>query len=101
MCTVAGESQRPKIEEVRPIDDAYTEGLWAISFDGALSRSRAGVGMVFNFISDKILPYSYNLEFVYTNTVAEYEVSLLGLDRMKSLRIRSIKMLGDSDGINQ
>ena len=68
-----------------------------MSFDGAVSREGAGVGVWINppRLATKLC--SYQLSFDCTNNMAEYEALVLGLKTLKEMGARRIVVHGDSE----
>jgi ribonuclease HI len=68
-----------------------------MSFDGAISREGAGVGVWINppILVTKI--FYYKLSFDCTNNMAEYEALVLGLKTLKEMGARRLVVHGDSE----
>ncbi|KAA0025791.1 uncharacterized protein E5676_scaffold447G00660 [Cucumis melo var. makuwa] len=52
---------------------------WTMFFNGATRRSGAGVGIVFISSEKHMLPYSFTLDELCLNNVAEYQALIIGL----------------------
>jgi ribonuclease HI len=50
-----------------------------MSFDGAFSKSRNGVGIIFKSPQSRIYPHVMRLEFPCTNNEVEYEALIQGM----------------------
>jgi ribonuclease HI len=70
-------------------------------FDGAISKSGKGVGIVIEFPSGQECKFAYRLEFDATNNVTEYEALLLGLELCKDMGVKCLNIKGDSDLVIQ
>ena len=68
-----------------------------MSFDGAISKSGKGVGIVLTSPSNKEFNFAYRLEFDVSNNIAKYEALLLGLEIAKDIGIKVLSIKGDSD----
>ena len=63
-----------------------------MSFDGAVSKEGAGVGIVIKPPIGEPKLFSYKLHFKCTNNVAEYEALVLGLKVLKDLQVQRINI---------
>eukprot|EP00253_Pinus_taeda_P013943 PITA_13943 len=70
--------------------------VWKLYFDGANSKEENGATVLLVSPKGNLIPLSCNLECEATNNVAEYEVLLLGLQAIKNLNIRCLKVIEDS-----
>lgn len=66
-------------------------------FDGANSKEGNGARVLLKSPEGNLIPISFKLEFEATNSVAEYETLLLGLQADNNLNIYCLKMFGDSE----
>lgn len=84
-------------EKVSEQQDSAENEMWNMSFDGAVSREGAGVGVWINppRLATKLC--SYQLSFDCTNNMAEYEALVLGLKTLKEMGARRIVVHGDSE----
>ena len=65
-------------------------------FDGSLTLSGSGAGVVLESPTSETLKYAIQLNFQTRNNVAEYEGLLAGIRAAKALAIRQLLMRGDS-----
>jgi ribonuclease HI len=70
--------------------------LWTMFFDGSLTKTGAGVGLLFISPLGKHLRYVLRLHFPASNNVAEYEVLVNGLRIVIELGVRRLDARGDS-----
>jgi ribonuclease HI len=54
-----------------------------------------GAGIGFTSPQDVVHNYTFRLEFQSTNNIVEYEALLLGMDIVKDMRNKSLKIVGD------
>lgn len=64
-----------------------TEGVWKYFFDGAYSKEGIGVGFLLIKPGGNMIPFSFKLEFVTTNNVAEYESLIIFLQTAKQMGV--------------
>ena len=69
---------------------------WSLYFDGASSTQGYGIGILLISPENEHIPISIKLEFKATNNVAEYEACLHGLKAAINLKIRKLRVYGDS-----
>jgi hypothetical protein len=62
-----------QIDHLKEDENYSFQGFWKMSFDGACSKSRNGVGIVFKSPQSGIYPDSIRLEFPCTNNKEKYE----------------------------
>jgi ribonuclease HI len=78
------------------------EGYWRMSFDGACSSSRSGVGIVLMSPGNIMHPHAIKLQFVCTNNEAEYESLIQSIILSQEMKIEHLIVTGDSElAINQ
>ena len=70
--------------------------LWTMFFDGASSKEGAGARVVFVSPEKNTFRYSFTLNFLCTNNIAEYEALLLGLKVSSHHGIKKLHVIGDS-----
>ena len=70
---------------------------WSLYFDGASSNQGYGIGILLISPEGEHIPISVKLEFRVTNNVAEYEACLHGLRVVINLKIRQLRVFGDSN----
>jgi len=86
--------------------DCHTKGeerpqIWKMFFDGACSKEAAGAGVVLVSSTQEYIHSSFKLTFQVTNNIAEYEALMLGLNAIKEMGIKYLKVFGDVDLIIQ
>ena len=70
---------------------------WVMKFDGSSTTQSGGVGVVLNHEEDKVVALSFKLEFPYSNNMAEYEAYLTKLTTALKMRVKHLRVLGDSN----
>ncbi|XP_059669052.1 uncharacterized protein LOC132314174 [Cornus florida] len=78
-------------EELEP-----PEPQWDLRIDGSSNQTSAGVGVVMSTPEGTKLQQSICLKFPATNTEAEYEALLAGLQLASSFQVRCLKIFSDS-----
>ncbi|XP_073263054.1 uncharacterized protein [Populus alba] len=69
---------------------------WTMYFDGKVNVSGNGAGAVIISPEGNQYPISIKLQFNCTNNTAEYEACIHGLEAALELKIRKLKVYGDS-----
>jgi ribonuclease HI len=77
--------------------DRMENGVWNMSFDGAVSREGVGAGIWVSPPEASTKLCSYKLAFECTNNMAEYEALILGLQVLKELGAQRIAVHRDSE----
>jgi ribonuclease HI len=81
------------------------ENVWTIRkvekarelyFDRSKCKIDSSVGVIIIPPSRKPIPLSYQLKFIYTNNMVEYELLIVGLRELLALGFQKIKISGDS-----
>jgi ribonuclease HI len=67
-----------------------------MSFDGACSKSRNGVGIIFKIPQAGIYPHVIRLEFPCTNNEAEYEAIIQRMMLALQTRVENLVVTDDS-----
>ena len=70
---------------------------WTMRFDGSVMAATNGIGVVLSCDDGDTVPLSFKLEFPCSNNVAEYKVYLTRLAITLSMRIKHMRILGDSN----
>ncbi|XP_050248808.1 uncharacterized protein LOC126696044 [Quercus robur] len=68
-----------------------------MKFDGSSTIQSGGVGVVLYHEKDKAVALSFKLEFPCSNNTAEYEAYLTGLATALQIRVKHLRVLGDSN----
>ncbi|XP_058185787.1 uncharacterized protein LOC131303013 [Rhododendron vialii] len=70
---------------------------WTLLFDGSRTQQASGCGVI--IISPQRLrtELSFQFDFPCTNNQAEYEVVVIGLEILRELEAREVKIVGDSN----
>jgi hypothetical protein len=76
--------------------DNYFEGFWKMSFDGACSKSRSGLAIVFKSPISVIYPHAIILKFPFINNEAKYEALIQGMNLALQMRIAHMIITDDS-----
>ena len=94
-----GKEESPLSEEI-PGEVAATEipgKKWTMRFDGSATTTSNRVGIVLSCENGDTIPLSFKLGFLYSNNAAEYEAYLTGLTIALRIRVRHMRVLGDSN----
>ncbi|XP_062011420.1 uncharacterized protein LOC133728012 [Rosa rugosa] len=73
------------------------EEPWTLHFDGSATANGGGAGIVLVDPKGHAKPLSFKLNFSCTNNVAEYEAFIAGLATAHELRVKKIRVIGDSN----
>ncbi|XP_024171557.1 uncharacterized protein LOC112177497 [Rosa chinensis] len=73
------------------------EEPWTLHFYGSATANGGGAGVVLVDPKGHAKPLSFKLNFSCTNNVAEYEAFIAGLATAHELRVKKIKVTGDSN----
>ncbi|KAL8134606.1 hypothetical protein AgCh_009579 [Apium graveolens] len=76
-------------------DDKEKE-YWVLYFDGASKTNSSGAGLVLQSPDGFLIEYAIKLDFPTTNNEAEYEALIAGLGLAGTLRVKNLKVYGDS-----
>ena len=82
-------------EEVAMVEEVREQ--WVMKFDGSPTTQSGGVGVVLYHEEDKVVAFSFKLEFPCSNNIAEYEAYLTGLATAFEMGIKHLKVMGDSN----
>lgn len=85
----------PDVQE--EIEEAKTDQLWTLEFDGSCAKASSGVGIVLMAPNGEITCLAYKLNFKNTNNTAEYEALLLGIEAAKQKGVKLLKVQGDAE----
>ena len=89
-------------EEEFPLDDEVLREVvmaekireqWVMKFDGSSTTQSGGV----YHEKDKAIVLLFKLEFPYSNNIAEYEAYLTRLATALEMRVKHLKVMGDSN----
>ena len=69
---------------------------WKLYFDGVSKTKISGAGLVLQIPEGFILEYALKLDFPTMNNESEYEAPIAGICLANSLRVKNIKICGDS-----
>ena len=69
---------------------------WGMVFDGAVNQYGNGIGPVIITPHGPHISFTARLTFKCTNTMAEYEACIMGLEECIDLRIKHLDVYGDS-----
>ena len=72
------------------------EGLWNVTFDGAVCKEGAGAGIWMQLPDWEKLNYSFKLAYECTNNEAEYEALMLAIQILKDFQVKKVLIRGDS-----
>ena len=96
-CTIGNQEvggQEDKVEE--PTKEEKPKEYWPLFFDGALKTKDSGAGLVLQSPDCFTVEYAIKLDFPTTNKEAEYEALIAGLGLARTLRVKNLKVCGDS-----
>ncbi|XP_050919318.1 uncharacterized protein LOC127136847 [Lathyrus oleraceus] len=82
--------------KISPEEGAKPGSRWTLVFDGASNARGHGIGVIITSPTNFHLPFTARLCFDCTNNIAEYEACIYGLEAIIDLRIKIIKVYGDS-----
>jgi ribonuclease HI len=74
-----------------------SDAIWTLRFDGSSTIFGGGAGVVLTKEGGDTLSMSFKLDFPCSNNAAEYEAYLTGLALARELRIKRLKVRGDSN----
>ncbi|KAK4841852.1 hypothetical protein QYF36_011535 [Acer negundo] len=83
-------------KELVTLTDDTTVEKWTLSVDGSSHIKGSGLGLVLKSPQGDIMEQSIHCGFRATNNEAEYEALIARLDLAKSLNVRNIKVLSNS-----
>ena len=83
-------------EQPGPDEGPEPGSRWTMVFDGASNALGSGVGAVIISPNGCHTPFTARICFDCTNNMAEYEACILGLRAAIDLRIKFLKVYGDS-----
>jgi ribonuclease HI len=77
--------------------ECFFEGYWRMSFDGACSKSRNGVGIILLSPNNIVHPHVVRLDFYCTNNEAKYEYLIQGMILPWEMKAEHLIVIGDSE----
>jgi hypothetical protein len=80
-------------EEPLPEEGPDPESKWIMMFDGAVNVNGRGVGAVLITPEGVLMPFCARITFPCTNSEAEYEACILGLEEAINLRIKTLDVV--------
>ena len=83
----------PSCSDVEGMEDSKK---WVVHVDGSSTQHAGGIGVVMQSSKGDKLKYEIRLQYQATNNEVEYEALLKGLELAKSIKTKSILVLGDS-----
>jgi len=81
---------------IRKSDSSDYTNYWTLHFDGSKSQEGAGSRCILRDSKRKLTILACRLEFEGTNNIDEYEALLQGLKKVVDLKVKNIKLFGDS-----
>ncbi|XP_063948099.1 uncharacterized protein LOC135152193 [Daucus carota subsp. sativus] len=96
-CTIDNKEvggQESMVEE--PKEEEKPKEYWLLFFDGASKTKNSGAGLVLRSPDGFTVEYAIKLDFPTTNNEAEYEALIAGLGLARTLRVKNLKVCGDS-----
>jgi hypothetical protein len=87
------------LEKIQDTEDQehLFEVYWRVSFDGACSRSKSGVGVVLVIPGKIIHPHAIKIEFSSTNNEAKYEALIQGMILSQEMKIEHLVVTDDPE----
>uniref|UniRef100_A0A2N9G4I2 Integrase catalytic domain-containing protein n=1 Tax=Fagus sylvatica TaxID=28930 RepID=A0A2N9G4I2_FAGSY len=86
------------------INEVFLAGLadsvWSLKFDGSSTATSAGAGIVLYKDDGEAVTKSFKFDFPCSNNAAEYEAYLVGLAIAYEMRIKHLRVIGDSNLVN-
>lgn len=79
-----------------PEEGPESGSWWTLPFDGASNAHGNGIGEIISSSTGFCLPFTTRLCFECTNNIAEYEACIFSIEAAIDLRIKIIKVYGDS-----
>ena len=83
----------PSCGDVEGMEDSKK---WVVHVDGSSTQHAGGIGVVMQSPEGDMLKYKIRLQYQATNNEVEYEALHKGLELAKSVKAKSILVLGDS-----
>ncbi|XP_074355755.1 uncharacterized protein LOC141695407 [Apium graveolens] len=77
-------------------EDAKEKEFWVLYFDGASKTNLSRAGLVLHSTDGFLIEYAMKLDFSTINNEAEYEALIAGLGLARTLRVKNLKVCGDS-----
>ena len=71
-------------------------GTWNVYFNGAINQYGNGIGILLITPERSHIPLAIKLNFEATNNMAEYEAYIARMEAFQELRIKEVKIFGDS-----
>ena len=88
-------------EVLGEINEVFLIGLedfvWTLKFDGSSTTTSAEAGIVLYKDDEKVVTKSFKFDFSCSNNAAEYEAYLVGLAIAYEMRIKHLRVIGDSN----
>ena len=81
----------PSYDDLEIVEDKK----WIIHVDGSSTQHAGGIGVVLQFPEGDRLTYKVRQQYQTTNNEVKYEALFKGLELAKSIRAKSILILGD------
>uniref|UniRef100_A0A2N9GBY1 Uncharacterized protein n=1 Tax=Fagus sylvatica TaxID=28930 RepID=A0A2N9GBY1_FAGSY len=97
-----GEDNSSILDEVPgEINEVFLAGLadsvWTLKFDGSSTTTSAGAGIVLYKDDGEAVTKSFKFDFPCSNNAAKYEAYLAGLAIAYEMRIKHLRVIGDSN----
>ena len=69
---------------------------WKMYFDGVVNQYWNGIGVLLITLDGSRIPLAVKLNFKETNSMAEYEACITGMEALRELRVKEAEVFGDS-----
>ena len=92
-------AQHPCVDVHSPLaecQDYVQIKLWTLAFDGSKHQKGAGAGTVITSHEGVDKKFMYRLDVQCSNNQAEYEALIIGLKLLKSLDVKTVQIMRDS-----
>jgi ribonuclease HI len=73
------------------------DSVWTLKFDGSSTATSAGAGIILYKDDGDAVTKSFKFDFPCSNNAAEYEAYLAGLAIAYEIRIKHLRVIGDSN----
>ena len=83
-------------DEPLPAEGPDPESRWGMEFDRAVNAYGKGIGVMIITPHGSHIPFTARLAFDSTNNMTEYEVCIMGLEKVIHLRIKILNVYIDS-----
>ena len=90
------DNSKTNFVESKSIDVALDTIFWNLYFYGSNWKECASVGSILMVLKGNRISMAIRMEFAWTNNTTKYELLLQGLWKEVDLKVKNIKLYGDS-----